>query len=683
MLEGSNFAFVDIKRGFYNFSRVEQDIFQGQTVSTQVARCSDSAPSRTATMEFPSDSSYKMQLTPFTSIPCKGTVTQYGTTTDIPFSWYQLSPIQFGSHFVFDLPAVDAPLRIHGTKHLITSDSTVLANIPDPIPYGTTPVEWNIEWDLQPESDDFDLVLSAEDYDNWLPLAHIEPDVGTSLTSSALEPGSTIRVKAQVMPKPGSTTKPKVKVKQVTFFLTSSNVPGIAMNALDSSPTPDGKDLQFEQDKNAALGLEFVDIATVKTPVGDYEEAKAVISSFDYGGYGDVIARAETEDGEVVMSVIEDPESTFSSPERKKDPLLLPKRAADSHIATQWKTTENSLSKADLDDSETLGNGRGDVNRPGDGLSHYEEYRGFILNNQHIRTKPLDVDYFLNNKMGSKATAGINFFKELTNIKVHLVGDDDFMLSNRVINPFYIKATHVTDQHVVLMYEVEGEKGTSNTLPGPGNPKSVSRIEIAKGTPADGMKTAVAHELAHSVNVPHHGEWGFFVAAWEELGNSQYREAPKYPTGLAEGLVNAYRETPNLAPVTDPDDNLPRFLISTKCRENGTQSVFSGAHNCIMRYKAEVKIHTEYPNRLHERAVLTDEEYGTTLCATTQGTGFNAPPNPRHVGPAAKDRGDCIHKIVVSDRYDLDPWTRAATCDPIRSYGSLPPRVQLQADTEQ
>ncbi|WP_434301602.1 hypothetical protein [Corallococcus exiguus] len=682
MLEGSNFGLSTIKRGFYNFSRTGQDIFQGQTISTQVARCSDSALARTAFIEFPTDSSYKMQLTPFTGLPCKGTVTQYGTTTDTEFAWYTLSPIQFGSHFVFDLPAVDAPLRIHGTKHLITSDSTVLANIPDPIPYGMTPVEWDIEWDLRPESDDLDLVLSAENYNDWLPLANIEPVVGTSLASGAQRPGSTIRLKAEGIPKPGSTSTPKLK--QVTFYLKSSKEPGIAMNALDGSPTPDGNDLQFEKEKNELLGLDFIDIETVESPEGNYTEVKAIVSSFDFGGYGEVVAWGVTEDGKGVVSVSEDQRDPDEPPDEPTDePLRLPKRSLNSNIATLWKAQKDSLEKSDLDDSETLGGGRGDVNKPGDGLSHYEEYRGFILNNDHTRTNPKGVDYFLSNKMGPKATPGINFFEELTNIKVHRVGDYDFESPSRVINPFYTKATHVTNQHVVIMYEVPGEKGTSNTLPGPGNPKSVSRIEIARGTPADGLKTAVAHELAHSVNVPHHGEWGFFVAAWEELGNSQFREAPKYPTGLTQGMVDAYLETPSLAPVEDPDENLPRFLISTKCREDGTQSVFSGAHNCIMRYKAEVKIHTEFPNLLHKRAVLTDEKYGTTLCATTAGTDFNAPPNPRHIGPAAEGRGDCIHKIVVSDRYDLKPWTRAPTCDPIRSYGSLPPRVQLQADTEQ
>ncbi|NNC15969.1 hypothetical protein HJC22_09535 [Corallococcus exiguus] len=677
MLEGSNFGLSTIKRGFYNFSRTGQDIFQGQTISTQVARCSDSALARTAFIEFPTDSSYKMQLTPFTGLPCKGTVTQYGTTTDTEFTWYTLSPIQFGSQFVFDLPAVDAPLRIHGTKHLITSDSTVLANIPDPIPYGMTPVEWDIEWDLRPESDDLDLVLSAENHNDWLPLAKLEPVIGSSLTAGSPEPGSTLVVKAVAVPKPDSSSTPKLK--QITFYLKSSNVPGIAMNTPYENTPPFGdvnRDLQFEQDKNALHGLNFIDIATVQTPEGEYTEAEAVVSSFDFGGYGEIVAWGQTEDGESVLSMLENPGSTPGVPLPPiEGPLLLPKRASDSFIADKWKADTNSLSKADLDDSDVLGEGRGDPGCPGDGLTLYEEYRGFILNNEHIRTKPADVDYFLNNTIGGAASEGITLFSSLTGIKVHFVSNDDFETSTRIINSAYTKATHQNDQHLVILREQTGVNGTSKAHGGPSNPRNITHIGIATGTlydiPEEGRASIIAHELAHSVNVPHHGEGGVFIATIKGTGTLR-KETPVDNT-LSPGGVEVYLEPLTRAQPSRELATDSYFLIATRCNQDGTQSVFSGAHDCIMRYRADVLVHLNPANERYKRYFLTGhnpEPYGNTLCSTRYGTGFNAGTNGRHLG-AASDRGECIKKICASDKYTLPVWTEPP-CTPIRTVTTYP-----------
>ncbi|MBN8472761.1 hypothetical protein JYJ95_40185 [Corallococcus exiguus] len=677
MLEASNFAFVDIKRGFYNFSRIERDTFQGQTYATYAARCSDSTAARSSTMEFPSDSTYKMQLTPFAGIQCKGTGTQDGTTADIMLSWYTLNPFQFGSHFVFDLPAVDAPLRIHGTKHLITSDSTVLANIPNPIPYGTTPVEWDIEWDLRPESDDLDLVLSAENYNDWLPLAKLEPVIGSSLTAGSLEPGSTLGVKAEAVPKPGSSSMPKLK--QITFYLKSSKVPGIAMNTPYENTPPFGDvnwDLQFEQDKNALRGLDFIDIATVQTPEGEYTEAEAVVSSFDFGGYGEIVAWGITEDDKSVLSMLENPGSTPGVPFPPiEGPLLLPKRVSGSFIADKWKADTNSLSKADLDDSDVLGEGRGDPDCPGDGLTLYEEYRGFILNNEHIRTKPADVDYFLNNRIGGAANGGINLFSSLTGIKVHFVSEDDFDTSTRIINSAYDRATHQNDQHLVILREQTGVNGTSKAHGGPSNPRNITHIGIATGTlndiPAEGRTSIIAHELAHSVNVPHHGEGGIFIATI--TGTGTLRKETPVDKSLSPGGVEVYLESLTREQASRELDTDPNFLIATRCNQDGTQSVFSGAHDCIMRYRADVMVHLNPVNERHRRYFLTGhnpEPYGNTLCSTKYGTGFNAGPDGRHLG-AASGRGECIKKICASDKYTLPVWSEPP-CTPIRSVTTYP-----------
>ncbi|WP_375755174.1 hypothetical protein [Corallococcus exercitus] len=680
MFPPSNLAFVDIKQGFYNISHTEEVTFMGMTTMTMEGRCAESLAAQTTMMELLSDSTYQMQLTPFSGAPCTGTVKHLdGFTGDVSLAWYHLSSFVFGSHFVFDLPAVDAPLRIHGTKHLLTTENAVLESIPNPLPYGVLPVEWDIEWDLRPKSDELDLVLSAENHDDWLPRAHIEPVVGTSLTSSETPPqaGSFLKVKARAVPKEGSTA---TSFKQITFHVISSEVEGIASNSRRSAlpfPVPlpgvSYKDLQFEQPRNAALGLEFVSAATVQTPLGTYTEAQAEVSSFDFGSYGEVVAEGLTEDGKVVLAVLDDPASTPGTPlPFVPGPLLIPKRTPTSKIADKWKSDNQSTSLADNDDSDTLGAGFGD-GHAGDGLTLYEEYRGFVLKGTHVRTRNQDVDYFLNNKMGNAVggaeKAGITLFQSLTGLKVHEVGNEDFELTTRIINSAR-GAPHNNDQHLVIMADRGPKHGVSQTSGGPGTPKDILLVAIASDTPAPALSFAVAHELAHTVNVPHHGEGGYFTALWTAAANGVVEAQYDPPGSTVAGRVEIITSAPLLPTDEPPLVGVP--MVATRCEEDGTESVFGGAHDCIMRYRADYMIKLTPVNERHYRHSLDGnkkEDYGTSLCSVTHGTGFNAQLGENRHGGAASGRGECKKKICVNDKHTHTPWAQR-TCTPIRTVTS-------------
>ncbi|MGD9495631.1 MAG: hypothetical protein AB7Y46_04905, partial [Armatimonadota bacterium] len=72
----------------------------------------------------------------------------------------------------------------------------------------------------------------------------------------------------------------------------------------------------------------------------------------------------------------------------------IPVDVDENGIAYCWAHNEGEA----LDDDESL-QGMGDPNYPGDGLSRYEEYRGFMALGQHIRTNPDDdKDLFISDR---------------------------------------------------------------------------------------------------------------------------------------------------------------------------------------------------------------------------------------------------------------------------------------------
>ncbi len=661
MIPASMFALVDIKPGFSSFDIVDDSTFQGESVLKQVAKCFRATPGNMRIMQFPTDSSYSFQPTPFNGAPCQGTVTQGSATTTATVGWHPYSEMSFASEFVFPVPAVDAPLRLHHTKHFITMNGAIVQSVPSPLPYGSMPVEWDFEWDLMPEDSDVDLVLSADGYENWLPKATISSG-GTSLTSTAqIEPGSTLVVKAKAEPK--SPSSPAVAMKQVTFLLDSSNLPGIAMNKPWDVVIPDEgqADLVFEQDRNAAYGLNFVDSSKVETPLGSFSEATAEVSSFDFGGYGQIVAVGITENDRMVYSRIKDPSATPGFPlPPVEGPLLLPKREASSYIADSWKLNENSMLKQDDDDSDALPSFM-ENNHLGDALSLFEEYRGFIISGGHVRTKPSEVDYFLHDAISQPySIAGIARFESATNLKVHRLGFKDFALASRVINANFEGGVHNGNKYLVTMWLESGREGTSDAVGGPGTPKFIDHIAIANDTRAGTWVSTVAHELGHTANLPHHGEGGFFTAKWEGL--DQYSEAceiPRKPVGVYDEGKVLLVNPPSLGqgavlPYEEPNG----VMIGGSCLENGVGGRFSGDADCIMRTPPQAFIPNVSMHR-HERWWVTEPE-GTSLCKSRDGTRFGVnDPLPRY-GDAAPGRGECAQKVCVNDNHVHASYSQSA-----------------------
>ncbi|WP_147450236.1 hypothetical protein [Corallococcus carmarthensis] len=677
MIPFLSMGFGSVDSGFYNLSSSYVVSGNEGVVESNEGKCAETASAfATPHMTFPSDSTiqFKGYTDQGTLLSCAAVARFLDQTYPSEVAGPMFPSVFPADFFTFPLPGVDEPLHLKGRKQFITVNGAVVSSMPSPVEWGAKPIEWEISWDLWPEETEVQLVLDAEDYDTWLPFGPQSP-LPNSLANPGELPaaGSFIRVRAALVPL--VPTAPDA-ASEITFFLDSSSIDGIAMNMPVEGAADSPQDLQFEESKNPGYVVE--DKNKLRTPEGSYSTyAYAMVSSFDYGAYGSIRAVAKLPNGKVIQSVVlakvygggTDPELALN------EPLRIPRRAENSKIARTWIEMKGAFGLGDDDDSELLPGGRGhrDPKEGGDGLTLQEEYRGFIINGIHSRTNPDDVDYFLVNRIGTPPgiVDGINRFTNVTGLKVHQLKEAEGNPSTRLINANHGQVAHLNDQHFVILRWLTDGSGTSKTPGGASTPGNIEYVGISANlSNSESQPTlfehTVAHELAHSANVPHHGEGGLLKVEWtttvdgSEIASTS--EKVLDPSGYATGdIVEMIYSPSSFLQPKQPEAFAPkiqRFNVAARCAQDGTQSVFSGAHDCLMRYSAQALIKPNPPGQRHIRHSLTDEHeepLGLTLCSTTEGTGFNGLGENRH-GSAASGRGECIKKICVNDRHNHPKW---------------------------
>ena len=143
------------------------------------------------------------------------------------------------------------------------------------------------------------------------------------------------------------------------------------------------------------------------------------------------------------------------------------------------KLKDPKLSDDDDGETEPVGDGF-----KGDGLSLYEEYRGFFVNGTHTRGDPVKKDLFVWDKVrNDHAEPGVVFFERMAGIIIHRIKNDDEVMNDYVVNCNYGPRTpRWTNQHAVKIGEagVMAIKSTANVIEViPGSPKSVRLILLA------------------------------------------------------------------------------------------------------------------------------------------------------------------------------------------------------------
>ncbi len=473
---------------------------------------------------------------------------------------------------------------------------------------------------------------------------------------SETKPGNSLKIDWEVE-EPGVPADKQAKVTKVVFTLAGvSEYPGVCMNWPLNPMSPTDPDLQFKEqvppvggyilsDKNRGLTLNGNAVSNRQGTVS--------VDCFDGAAIGTLTAEATLSDGRVLKGVVE-PTGLLK--------VLIPDREEGvSEIAKAWRN-KFAPNLEDAEDREDEPKGDGQV---GDGLSVWEEYRGFRQNTiWKDNCDPKNKDIFIENRVGAAAEAGISLFKDATQLVIHKIKEPEHKI-DRVINFNSRGDRHTVDQHcLILRVSDDPNVGTAEGVFGaifPGPPKNTLWVNVTMGHTEDavyvvgargGLRSSnfqskhIAHELSHAIGVYHHGDTDIWTN--DKLG------VPWESVDIGGGARQLRESGNNITLISEADGSSLGFPIGTEfyCRLGKKNGQHSGDVDCIMRYcvAQAYRYQADSTKRVWHDQI---EPPGRTLCTSRLGTDFNKTnqPHPRYFDTDPK-RGDCKHQFVISDKWE-------------------------------
>lgn len=495
--------------------------------------------------------------------------------------------------------------------------------IPAPNDEGGGEIITRATWNLTKGAAKPELIITPysenADYNDWMP----EP--GTDEVTK----GNDLNIELHLQDIGGGSSTVKAKSFELRLINTSKQ-PGICLNAPFTPPAPK-HDLRFLPQDGATVSP---DGQFIKIPCDDGENGEAVIASFDGGGWTVLNAEAILENNTRIKGVLMQDKS-------KKD-IPIPKNNTGGKIAERWLADNGN--PGEMDDEETS---PGNTNN-GDGLSAYEEYRGFIAEGRYKRLDPQVKELGIKIKKTDLPIFGdgLKKFENVTGFKAVLFYENEIPV-NRRINQNGAYA------NIYKQFALNLEKGSlparqmAKAFGSPGTPSVVNPVRFDPGqisqayqdnqADAGSMNTTlpysekeftahiVAHELAHGVNAAHHGSID--------------------PVDLASNTIDT-----NSIPRPVPFVRVFRYNgteFTYPCVIGGTTGVpgnaESGDLSCIMcetSLCSWVAHETPTVTFFYEVPIIP---LGNRLCTFSNGTGINA--GGKYFGDAPG--GKCIEQLKL------------------------------------
>lgn len=574
---------------------------------------------------------------------------------------------------------------------------------------GTYPVHWTVNWSFSPTTD-LDVIVTIPSYSTWRPTG------GLNEAETGLDPATgdfnSLEIQAQLVQKDTGQVVDFSPDKWTFSLVDVSHEPGVVMNWPPKAQVTGQPDMTFDKQACATpahcapvpenANLDTSDpLNAVLTPADPFSFASVQVALLphDWGGWATLNVTA-TVGGLNIVGHLQQPTPLANGP--AETDILLPQRQAGSFIADSWKTAHGvALSTLDSDDSENTPKGD---SQQGDGLTLYEEYRGFYMGCtaslsepqpegsggcQRVEGDPNRKDLFVVNTMPAVAGPGLLTFKQATDLNVHFLDmtiDDADPLTppltaDRVINFNHSAAPHEVDQHAIVI-DLGQQQGFSiaQNLPGrpsPGLPKDIQSVEVDalyRTYPLAYVRRMIAHELSHSADVYHHGDIDEGRLTWKVDSNGNITEngVPIYVKNEGDD-PSILKTTVSLGKLRFGQNvsQTDWWVGNNACTQTGPilmNGQHSGSESSYMRYiAAEAYVPAGFPQ---VRFLTGGEVFGFALPSSPLGTGVNDPnrganapnhrPGPRYgdaysgapnqlPGPPGTERGDDALQLDVND----------------------------------
>lgn len=450
-----------------------------------------------------------------------------------------------------------------------------------------TPVKYTVTWNLMlGESPGKAVLLPKDEYPRWVPELQDIPGSGDPGQQFEWE-GTTVSVIARIMEPEGAKGIIEFKLEDV------SSEPGICLNEPTSQADTD-PDLEIPSSYNRGMEIGS-DSLSAKTK-GEVDEATIVIRAKDFGAHGRLTATVKlvTPKGEVDVRAMYEKLGTFH--------VSIPQDEDDNYIADQWQREQHLTACDGLEDEDYKPEGA----TKGDGLSLYEEYRGFMLEGKHERLNPRKKDLFIYDP--DQLVENSFFEKAVDPLKVWYVRGEQIHAegpnNQRVVN-FNHDSHHRVDQHgIVVRYSLQS-LGIFGSAPGsaknewggggwPG--RLTSHISIYVPFIKQEMDVdceAIASKIKAKRNITTDEQWAAFK---QEQAEMCIRVTTVHECGHAIGISHHIKSLLKSLPKGAKwDDMAPT----------------TGTMSCVMRYMVDESYNKKYKLKSPEHevsAILLSQE---------------------------------------------------------------------------